>query len=480
MKLQNKFFVTISLLTVFILAVISFSLIAVNEKLLHKEADLRQETTLDNTMGIVREAHLTRDTLLLVNYLKLVGKDAPEIGWLCVTDPEGRVQASLNMNQLGMKRGLISLPENIKLLSRTVSSRTGALGGVEVGFDTGVVESGIRENMLKIKERIALAGLWALALGFIGSYLLALNLSRPIKALSAAAAEIGKGKLDPPLHLLSRRDELGELSKAFVEMAGHLRELDRMKQDFVSGTTHELRSPLGIIESHAQAVLQDLREVKGLPGDYRSDWISSMNHIRNSSARLNRFISDLLDTAKIERGKMELKLRDVSLQELIDDTALFFAPKAAERNIGLFKDIPQRLPSVGADPDRIRQVLINLIGNALKFTPAGGKITVGALASPQGWLLVNVSDTGPGVPQEFMGRIFSKFEQAKDFYGRAGEGGTGLGLAICKGIVEGHGGKIGVESKPGQGSDFYFTLPLQRQGGRPAGTAAEPRPASGA
>lgn len=463
MKLQNKFFLAMSLLTAFILAVISFSLIAVNERLLRKEADLRQATALDNAVGIVREAHLTRDPLLLVNYLRIVGQGRSEIGWLCVTDREGKVQASLNMNQLGMKRGQISLPENIRLLSRTVSSRTGPLGGAEVGFDTNIVESRIRESMLQIEARIALAGLWALALGFIVSYLLALNLSRPIQSLSAAAAEIGKGRLDPPANLMARRDELGELSKAFVEMAGRLKELDRMKQDFVSGTTHELRSPLGIIESHAQAVLQDLKEVKGLPEDYRSDWISSMNHIRNSAARLNRFISDLLNVAKIERGKLDLRLQPVSLAALVDETVLLFAPKAAEKNISLSRDIPQPLPPVSADPERVRQVLINLVGNALKFTPAGGTVTVGATESGQGWLLVNVADTGPGVPREFMGRIFSKFEQAKDFYGRAGEGGTGLGLAICKGIVEGHGGKIGVESTPGQGSDFYFTLPLRRQ-----------------
>ncbi|OGS07922.1 MAG: hypothetical protein A2270_02625 [Elusimicrobia bacterium RIFOXYA12_FULL_51_18] len=460
MKLQSRFFITISLLTAFILAFITFSMVAVNKRLLAKEADMRQETALETTVGIVREAYLTRDTILMVNYLKLVKQDHTEIGWLCITDSTGKVQASLDMNLLGMERSHIRLPENIRLLSRTVSSNAGTLGSVEVGFDMNIVETHLQASMFKIKKRIAIAGLWALVLGFIGSYLLALNLSGPIRVLSMAAGEIGKGNLEASLPTVKRRDELGDLSKAFLEMATHLKELDQMKQDFVSGTTHEFRSPLGIIESHATAVMQDLEAVKGIPENYRNDWLSSMSHIKSSSLRLNRFISDLLNMAKIERGKMNLNLQVVPLSGIIEETLLFFSPKAAEKKIDLLKDIPSHLPLVNADDDRIRQVLINLIGNALKFTPSGGKITAGARVQPQGWIYVNVVDTGPGIPGEFMSRIFSKFEQAKGLSPRAGERGTGLGLAICKGIVEGHGGEIGVKSQTGQGSEFYFTLPI--------------------
>ena len=194
MKLQSRFFITISLLIAFILAFITVSLIAVNKRLLADETDMRQKTALETTVGIVREAYLTRDTILMVNYLKLVKQDHTEIGWLCITDSAGKVQANLDMNLLGMKRSQIRLPESIRLHSRTVSSNAGTLGSVEVGFDINIVETHLQASMFKIKKRIAVAGLWALALGFIGSYLLALNLSGPIKALSAAAGEIGKGR----------------------------------------------------------------------------------------------------------------------------------------------------------------------------------------------------------------------------------------------------------------------------------------------
>ncbi|MBI4803272.1 MAG: HAMP domain-containing histidine kinase [Elusimicrobia bacterium] len=464
MKLRNKLFLTISLLVLVIVTFVAFSLLTTENQFLTKETDKRQQAALENTVGIVREAHITSDPLLMVNYLKLVAQANPEIGWLCIVDSEGKIQAGLDMSLLGIERSRISPPEKIRLLNRTVSSGGGTLGSVEVGFDKDRVESRVRASMSQVRKRITIIGLCALALGFIGSFLLSLNLSGPIRVLSMVAGEIGKGKLDAPVPTINRRDELGDLSRSFVEMAGHLKEVDQMKQDFVTGTTHELRSPLGIIESHANAVLQDLEEVKGIPETYRTDWISSMNHIKNSSLRLNRFISALLNMAKIERGKPDLSFQEVSFSGIINETLLFFAPKAAEKKIGLFKELPQQLPLVNADAERIHQVFANLIGNALKFTPEGGKITVGARVHPQGWMYVTIADTGPGIPAEFKDRIFSKFEQAKSMPGRGAERGTGLGLAICKGIVESHGGKIGVQSQPGQGSEFYFTLPIQQQG----------------
>ncbi|HAH31425.1 MAG TPA: hypothetical protein DCL44_03820 [Elusimicrobia bacterium] len=462
MRLRSKLFLTISLLIVFILAFVALSLLTMERQFLTRETDKRQEAALENTVGIVREAHITWDPILMVNYLKLIAQAHPEIGWLCIVDTEGKIQAGLDMSLLGIERTQISPPEKVRLLSRTVSSNGVTLGSVEVGFDKDRMESYLQASLSKVRERITIIGLCALVLGFIGSFLLAQSLSGPIRVLSMVAGEIGKGELDTPVPTVNRRDELGDLSRSFQEMAGHLKELDRMKQDFVAGTTHELRSPLGIIESHANAVLSDLGEVKGIPENYRTDWTSSMTHIKNSSLRLNRFISDLLNMAKIERKRLDLNFQEVSFSKIIDEVLLSFAPKARERKIVLFKQVSQNLPLVSADPERIHQVLVNLTGNALKFTPAGGKITVGARVQQQGWIYITVTDTGPGISAEFRSRIFSKFEQAKGLSGREGERGTGLGLAICKGIVEGHGGKVGVESRAGQGSEFYFTIPIQR------------------
>jgi len=462
MRLRNKLFGTISLLIVFILAFVAISLLTMEKQFLTKETDKRQESALENTAGIVREAHITWDPILMLNYLKLIAQAHPEIGWLCFVDTEGKIQASLDTSLLGIERSHISPPDKIRILSRTVSSGGAILGSVEVGFDKERVENYLQESLSKARERITIIGLCALALGFIGSFMLALSLSGPIRILSMVAGEVGKGRLDTPVPTVNRRDELGDLSRSFQDMAAHLKELDQMKQDFVSGTTHELRSPLGIIESHANAVLKDLEEVKGIPENYKLDWISSMTHIKNSSLRLNRFISDLLSVAKIERKKLDFNFKEVFVPGIIDEISLAFVPKAKERDIGLFKRISPDLPLISADPERMHQVLVNLIGNALKFTPAGGKITISAWVHRPGWICVKVSDTGPGIPKEFRSRVFSKFEQAKGISGRAGEKGTGLGLAICKGIVEGHGGKIGVESQTGRGSEFYFTLPLHR------------------
>lgn len=461
MRLRSKLFLTIGLLISFILAFVAFSLLATEQRLLVKEIDMRREAALKNTADIVREANITSDMLLLVNHIKLVKQGYPEVKWLCIVDPAGTIQAGLDLNQFGLERDRVSPPADVSLSSRTVFSNGRNLGYVEIGFDKYFAESHIKTSLSKSGARIMMIGLYALALGFVGSLLLALNLSLPIRALSRVATEIGKGRLDTPVPAVERKDELGDLSRAFKEMAGHLKELDRLKQDFVTGTTHELKSPLGIIESHANAVLQDLKTAAGVPENYRSEWISSLDHIRSNSLRLDQFISDLLDVAKIERGKLKLNFQKVSIAEIIHEVLLSFVPKTRKKKIALFKQVANDLPPLSADPERLRQVLNNLIGNALKFTPEGGKITIGAWVRQRGWLYVKVADTGPGISAEFMGRIFSKFEQAKGPSGGEGKRGTGLGLAICKGIVEGHGGKIGVKPLAGRGSEFYFVLPIR-------------------
>ncbi len=458
MRLRSQFFLTMSLLISFILAFVALTLIAMERQFLVKETDRRQRAALESVAGIVREAHITRDPLLMLNYLKLSEQTYPEIGWLCIVDSEGKIQASLDINLFGVDRSSVSLPENIVLLSQEVVSNGRGLGRVEVGFDQVRLESYIQASLLKVRNRVTVIGLWALLLGFFGSLLLALNLTRPIRLLSDVANEIGKGKWDTPVPTAKRKDELGDLSRSFQKMTAQLKELDQMKQDFVASMTHELRSPLSIIESHANSVLQDLGQAQGLSQNDRNDWISSMAHIKDSAFRLSRFVTELLDIAKIERGKLDLNLQKVSLASMIHEILASLVPKAEEKKLTLYEQIGKDLPAIYADPDRIHQVFINLIGNALKFTPEGGKIIVGAQALSQGWVYVKVVDTGPGIPQEFMSRIFSKFEQVKGLHDR--RQGTGLGLSICKGIIESHGGKIGVKLNDVGGSEFYFTLPM--------------------
>jgi len=459
MKLRTKFFLLISVLLSCVVGFVALCLLTTERRFLLEEVEKRQKTALNSIEGILQEAHLTRDPLLLVNYLKLIKQAYPAVSWLCITDQEGMIQANLDIDLLGMNRDLVTLPEGLHLLSQAVQLNGRNLGQVEVGFHKKDTDGFVRASLAKVKRRVAVIGIGALTLGLLGSFLLAFNLSRPIKILCRAAAEIGEGKLETKIPI-ERGDELGHLARAFQEMNARLKELDQIKQDFVATTTHELRTPLGAIVSHANAVLEDLEETQEIPAARRNDWFSSMTYIKANASRLGRFINDLLDIAKIERGRMDLSLQNVSMNEIIEEVMAFLHLKAEEKKIHLLDKVQQSLPVVRADPERLHQVFLNLLGNAIKFTPQEGQIEVSAKAYSPSAIYVEISDTGPGIPTTFMKRLFNKFEQVKSLRDQVGgPKGTGLGLAICKGIIEGHGGRIGATSRLGRGTTVHFTLP---------------------
>jgi signal transduction histidine kinase len=236
-----------------------------------------------------------------------------------------------------------------------------------------------------------------------------------------------------------------------------LQELDRLKSDFVSNVSHELRTPLTAIKGAVDLVL---REVAGPLTEKQTHYLT---RVRSNTQHLAGLINDLLDLSKIESGKIEVKTGLVSLGGLTHEVVETLRPVAAEKVIALELTISEQSILVRADRDKINQILMNLIGNAIKFTPAQGRIAVSALINGNGEALVSVSDTGQGVPPDEKEKIFDKFYQIAEM-GGAKPKGTGLGLAISKALVELHGGKIWVEPEPNGGSTFYFTLPAAISG----------------
>jgi signal transduction histidine kinase len=196
----------------------------------------------------------------------------------------------------------------------------------------------------------------------------------------------------------------------------------------------------------------------GIAGEVTPEQREYLGLVSTSTNRLARLINDLLDLSRIEAAKMELRLEAVILDLLLEQTLESLQSLAEER--GLTLSLEKKADHIRArvDADRISQVVTNLVGNALKYTPAGGAVTIILEGSPT-IAMVSVTDTGPGIPQDELDRIFDKFHQARTEV-RLKRGGTGLGLSIAKGIVEAHGGTIGVTSKVGSGSTFWFTLPL--------------------
>ena len=232
------------------------------------------------------------------------------------------------------------------------------------------------------------------------------------------------------------------------------KELDEIKSRFVSNVTHELRTPIVAMQKAVEILL----DKKGAPlTDVQQNFVGI---IHRNLQHLTRLVEDLLDIAKIESGKMRLKFMPARLDKLILNACESLSTWAKSKDIELEKDVDKSLPEIPMDSVRITQVLNNLIGNAIKFTPTGGKITVSSGWADEASVKVSVQDTGVGIAKEDLPKLFGRFEQ---FGNQQGVSGTGLGLCISKEIVERHGGKIYAESEEDKGSKFTFILPTKQQ-----------------
>jgi signal transduction histidine kinase len=261
------------------------------------------------------------------------------------------------------------------------------------------------------------------------------------------------GELEEKREQLERVNrQLAESNRELNEANTKLRELSAMKEEFLALTTHDLRSPLAVISGVINFF------TSGRLGDLTPEQKNMVSMMERNTQNLIELVNDLLDASKLESGTMRLEPAPVDLRGLVEELHEQMLPLAAEKEIALETELPAELPQLHADRAKLRRVLVNLISNALKFTPKGGRITVGA-AREGAFVRVSVADTGVGIPDEDQRDIFDKYAQARSRATRS-EKGTGLGLYITRQLVELHDGKIGVKSEVGKGSTFSFTIPI--------------------
>ena len=233
-----------------------------------------------------------------------------------------------------------------------------------------------------------------------------------------------------------------------------LKQLEKIRQDFVANVSHELRTPLTTIKGYAETLLDG-----ALKEDQAFQFVQV---IKRHTDRLTKIVEDLLMLSRIETKEFQLKLEVVSVRDFIDDVTDFVKDLAEKKKISLSRnEIPSSL-SVQADRSYFQQILINLLDNAIKYTPEGGRVTISAIEGDSKDIQFLIEDNGIGIPKEDLSRVFERFYRVDK--GRSKEmGGTGLGLSIVKHLVQAHGGRVWVESQPGKGSVFYFTLPKQKE-----------------
>ena len=296
-------------------------------------------------------------------------------------------------------------------------------------------------------------GAIALALSLILAYMLSRWVADPLQKVVVAARAYPAEAMKPiPAQ---GPQEVQDLTRAFNSMVRRVDGAQRSQRDFVANVSHELKTPLTSIQGFAQAIL-----------DNTADTPEARTHaaaiIYNESARMHRMALDLLDLARLEAGTADLNMSPVDAGALLRSVLEKFTPQAQKAGVGLFVDVPEGLPTVNGDGDRLAQVFTNLVDNALKFTPADGRVTLSAKKAGVEMEL-SVTDTGSGVPEEALPRLFDRFYQADPSRASGERRGAGLGLSIVKEIVEAHGGKIGVRSRAGHGTTFVIHLPLAKQ-----------------
>jgi len=258
--------------------------------------------------------------------------------------------------------------------------------------------------------------------------------------------------LEERQRFISLKDYAAELERANQE----LKKIDEMKSEFVSVASHELRTPLAAIKNAVQLMLQ------GRTGEINENQAKFLSMAERNINRLTGILNSLLDLSRIESGNIRLKFEELDLRGPIEFILSSLKPQADARSIQFKMDIPEELPLVYGDRDKLEQILTNLVGNAIKFTPEGGEISVSAKPfEEEGMVAISVRDSGLGIPADQLDKIFEKFHQVEDSLRRSITG-TGLGLAITKGLVEAQQGKIWVESEVGKGSTFTFTLPMSQ------------------
>ena len=284
------------------------------------------------------------------------------------------------------------------------------------------------------------------------------SLLRPVGELRRGMALVAEGDFEPNLTISTHRpDEIGDLARSFSLMTNDLAALDRLKAEFVSVASHELKTPLTVIRGYV-SLLRD--EVYGSVTPEQKKVLVSVG---DQTDRLGRLIQQLLDISRFEAGVGRLDIREIDVQLFLDEFATSFEALAVQNEIDFKLEVDPKLPAtIEGDSDRLNEVVGNLLSNAFKFTSRGGRITLRAkqARSNGSGVVIEVSDTGVGIPTDQLPRIFEKFYQVEN-EAQPKSVGTGLGLAISKEITEAHGGTISADSRVGKGTTFRVYLPAK-------------------
>lgn len=354
--------------------------------------------------------------------------------------PDGRVIASSDEETDGRE-----LPENLISQGVKVESDGRRIGTLLAGpLLSAELDHSERQFLESVNRRIIYAGVLGLTVALLLGWLLVRQLTRPLNKLTRATRKVSEGELGHRVSVVSN-DELGELAESFNNMIEDLQESEEIRRRMIGDIAHELRTPLTVLSGEVEAIREGVYE----PTDEK------LEEIQEDIDLLNRLVEDLRELTLAEAGELKLNTGPVDLVELVERTSRRLSEYNKKSGVELRTDLPDSLPEIDLDADRISQVINNIVKNALRHTEAG-EVRISLEDRPEE-VAVEVSDTGEGIPAEKLDHVFDRFYRADS--SRSKRGSTGLGLSIAKELVEAHGGEICISSEVGEGTTVGFSLP---------------------
>lgn len=330
-----------------------------------------------------------------------------------------------------------------------------AMGQLMTGGSAQQMDMDLFNNFrASVNEALALAASAAFLVAVAVSFFISRQVVAPVREMMVASQRIAAGNYQDRVEVRGNPakedlDELAQLALSFNQMANHLEQVETMRRQLIADVTHELRTPLTAIKGSMEGLMDGV-----LPAEE-----TTYQQVYKEADRLARLVNDLQELSRVEAGAYSLKPTQISVQKLFETLTSRLGRQYEAKGVGLRTTAPDNLPSILVDEDRIGQVLLNLAGNALQYTQAGGSVGIEA-AIVENEVRISVVDSGIGISAEHLPNLFTRFYRVDKSRSRAG-GGSGIGLTIARHLVEAHGGRIWAESPgPGKGSRFTFTLPI--------------------
>jgi signal transduction histidine kinase len=448
MKIQTKIMLLMTAVIASVVGGMILALVALEHRQLLREERERVDSVMSSITRTAGESVSANDDLMLLSYLHFQMKESPEIE-ICLVTRNGYTTV------LGKVKSDLAY-RTITASASGDPAKSGGTVTVQAGFSKTLMKEELRRENIALLAVVMGMAVIGLGLGFAGTLVMSRKLAKPVAELSAAAEKLGNGDLDSGV-TVDGSDEISTLGLTFNRMAGNIRESVRAKEDLLSTLTHELNNPLAGLKAFI-ALLRDPRRVSTI-----KETLQAYDTMAEAVGQMELTLSNALELFRTS-AKPFIDPEVVDIGDMTREVISLYGPVARSNHIDLKLSAPERGLALMADRKLLRRVIINLVSNALKYTPERGSIMV-TVADREGAVELSVADTGYGISKEDQELLFTKFYRTRGADGeRTKIPGSGLGLAIARQAVELHRGKIWVESEKGKGSNFRVSLPKAASG----------------